>query len=203
MSSTTPPTLVLASASPRRQDLLARLGVPFVVRFADVDESVRPGEGAEELVRRLALDKAQTALAASPDPDVVVLAADTVVSIDEEILGKPADAVDAARMLRRLSGRTHVVLTGVAVASRQGGPDAGASLLSVEVVATEVRFATVTAADIDAYVATGEPLDKAGACCIQGLGSVFIESINGNYDNVVGLPLPTVRRLLHDAGVCP
>lgn len=192
---------MLASASPRRHELLGRLAIPFVVRAADLDETPRPGEGAEALVRRLARDKAQAVVAASPEPDLVVLAADTVVSIDDQVLGKPLDAADATRMLRRLSGRSHRVLTGVAVASRSAAPAASAASISVEVVTTEVWFATVTDAEVDAYVATGEPLDKAGACCIQGLGSVFVESIRGNYDNVVGLPLPTVRRMLAEVGV--
>ena len=240
------PLLVLASASPRRRELLARFGLPFVVRPADVDETVHPGETASDLVRRLAVAKAEAALASADEPDVVVLAADTVVVIDDEILGKPADATEAAEMLARLSGRTHQVLTGMAVARRLGAasatspdpdlstgsgsdlstssPDVGVTdarpdgptfsttaavglgptqSMAVEVAATEVTFVTLDPADIAWYVATGEPLDKAGAYGIQGQGGIFVSSIRGNYDNVVGLPLVTVRNLLADVGIDP
>ncbi|MEO6988623.1 MAG: Maf family protein [Aquihabitans sp.] len=216
------PVLVLASASPRRSELLARLGIAFEVRPADVDESVQPDEGAVDLVRRLAVDKAEAALDEAPEPDVVVLAADTIVVIDGEILGKPIDAPDAAAMLARLSGRTHQVLTGVAVARRTeamaspapdgaleaAGDGLAASLgptqtIAVEVEATEVTFVPLDPADIAWYVATGEPLDKAGAYGIQGQGGIFVSSIRGNYDNVVGLPLPTVCALLVGVGVAP
>lgn len=242
MTATDGPLLVLASASPRRSDLLSRFGQPFVVRPADVDETILPGEGAADLVRRLAVTKAEAALAQASEGDVVVLAADTVVVVDDEILGKPVDATDAASMLARLSGRTHQVLTGVAVARRTapserngtdstgpngsvdgvGGhrsstsesddrpaPDgvvdlvglATAQSLTVEVETTEVTFVALESADIAWYVATGEPMDKAGAYGIQGQGGLFVSSMRGNYDNVVGLPLPTVRSLLSDSGL--
>lgn len=171
------------------------------MRPADVDETPRPGEPAVELVHRLALTKAEAGLDAASEPDVVVLAADTVVVLDDAILGKPVHAADAAAMLARLSGRTHRVLTGVAVARRTAAPAEGlapAQATAVEVEATEVTFVPLDPADIDWYVATGEPLDKAGAYGIQGVGGVFVSSIRGNYDNVVGLPLPTTRRLLAD-----
>lgn len=213
MTDTDGPLLVLASASPRRNELLARFGRPFVVRPADVDETVHPGEGAADLVRRLAAVKAEAAMAQAAESDVVVLAADTVVVVDDEILGKPVNATEAASMLARLSGRTHQVLTGVALARRTdpvasvdsgiGAETAGvgsAQSLFVEVEATEVTFVTLEPSDIDWYVATGEPLDKAGAYGIQGQGGLFVSSIRGNYDNVVGLPLPTVRALLADVG---
>ncbi len=183
------PVLVLASGSPRRRELLAQLGVPFAVRVADVDETPRPGERADDLVRRLAAAKAQTVLAAAPEAEVVVLAADTVVVVDGVVFGKPVDADDAARMLGLLSGRTHTVLTGVAVARRTAG-------LVIEVEATEVTFFELTDADIEAYVATGEPLDKAGAYGIQGAAGCFVAGIVGNQDNVIGLGLATTTRLL-------
>lgn len=228
--------LVLASASPRRRDLLDRFGMSFEVRPADVDESTQPSEPAVDLVRRLALTKAQAALDAAPEDDVVVLAADTIVVIDDEILGKPVDAAAAAAMLARLSGRTHRVLTGVAVARRTrreptgplGAGEAGEAVdawssadadteaavvapvglgavqaMALEVEATEVTFVALDAADIDWYVATGEPMDKAGAYGIQGQGGIFVSSIRGSYDNVVGLPLAAVRTLLSDVGVDP
>ena len=214
MTSDDGPLLVLASASPRRSELLARFGLPFVVRATDVDETVHPGETASDLVRRLAVAKAEAALNRADEPDVVVLAADTIVVIDDETLGKPADATEAAEMLARLSGRTHHVLTGLAVA-RRTDPDASASSttaavgvgpaqsMAVEVEATEVTFVTLDPVSIAWYVATGEPLDKAGAYGIQGQGGIFVSSIRGNYDNVVGLPLVTVRTLLADIGIDP
>ena len=150
---------------------------------ADVDETPLPGESPLDLVRRLAVAKAA---AVDGDP---VLAADTIVEVDGEILGKPVDAADARRMLRRLSGRSHRVHTGVAVRSGEQ--------VEVEVVTTIVTFVALTAESIDWYLATGEPFDKAGAYAIQGAGGVFVEAIRGSVSNVVGLPLATVARLLH------
>lgn len=206
------PTLVLASASPRRHELLGRLGAPFEVRVADVDETMRAGERPADLVRRLAVDKARAGLAAAPEPDVVVVGADTVVTIDLEVLGKPVDGTDAARMLRRLSGRTHRVLTGVAVARRRTvAPRSAdpavvvgaATSLDVEVVVTDVVFEDLADADVAWYVATGEPLDKAGAYALQGAGAVLVREVRGSPDNVIGLPLATTRRLLAAAGIDP
>jgi len=170
--------LVLASASPRRSDLLAGLGLRFEVRVADVDESPVPRERPADLVERLAGAKAAEVGATRRE---VVVAADTVVVVDDEALGKPVDRDDAARMLRRLGGRTHEVLTGVAV--RLG------ARLDTTVVSTDVTFRPLTEGDIAWYVATGEPLDKAGAYAIQGAGGLFVEKIVGSYHNVVGLPL--------------
>lgn len=202
--------LVLASASPRRRDLLTRMGHRFSVVAADVDESPRPGESAVDLVRRLALAKAE-AVAADRD-DVVVIGADTVVEVDGDVLGKPADDAEAAAMLGRLAGRTHRVVTGVAVLRRSARPvppvgsaaSAGSSA-AVTVVAevTEVTFGPLSAVDIAGYVATGEPRDKAGAYAIQGIGGQFVASITGNYDNVVGLPTHRLRLLLAEHGVPP
>ena len=203
------PVLVLASASPRRSELLAELGVEFEVRPADVDETPASGEPADELVRRLAIDKAQAALVASPEPDIVVIGADTVVAVDGRILGKPADHGDARRMLHALSGSRHDVHTGVAVVSRsEAGPEDGVDValgpavrLAVEVVTTVVVFEELTDEQIDEYVATGSPLDKAGGYGIQERGDAFVREIIGPFDNVVGLPLDTVRRLLADVGI--
>jgi septum formation protein len=176
--------LVLASASPRRRELLAGLGLRFDVRPADVDETPRPGEPPADLVERLAGAKAAAVGASRRE---VVVAADTVVVADGDALGKPVGGDDAARMLRRLGGRTHHVLTGVAVRL-------GAALTS-GVVSTEVTFRPLTEADIAWYVATGEPLDKAGAYAIQGVGGLFVERIDGSYHNVVGLPLAQLESM--------
>ncbi len=182
--------VVLASASPRRHDLLAQLGVPFEVLAPDIDESVRPGEAPVAYVRRLALEKAATANQAA---DALVIAADTTVDLGGEIIAKPADADDARRMLRALSARTHRVHTGVAVA--HGGQT------TVEVCTTLVTFTPLTDTAIDWYVATGEPLGKAGAYAIQGAGGVFVQRVRGSVSNVVGLPLHTLVRLAAEVGV--
>ncbi|MGI8754967.1 MAG: Maf family protein [Acidimicrobiales bacterium] len=212
------PHLVLASGSPRRRELLAQVGVPFDVRAADIDETPRADEDANALVRRLAAAKAQAVLDSSPEDDVVVLAADTVASVEGQVLGKPIDAADAERMLRLLSGTVHQVLTGVAVARRSaalpddgpgagGGGDGGGTVLAsavsidVEVVVTHVHMADLADTEIDAYVVTGEPMDKAGSYAIQEVGDRFVRSIDGPFDNVVGLPLVVTRRLLASAGI--
>ncbi|WP_242396056.1 Maf family protein [Anaeromyxobacter oryzisoli] len=184
------PRLVLASQSPRRRELLAQLGVALEVRPAHADESVRPGEPARAYVLRVAREKAR---AVAGD---LVLAADTAVVLGGEILGKPADAADAARMLRALSGTRHEVLTAVCV-RRTSGP-LGVDLDAV--VASEVRFARLTPGQIAWYVGTREPFDKAGAYAIQGAGGAFVEAITGSVSNVVGLPLAETAELLHRAG---
>jgi septum formation protein len=175
--------LVLASGSPRRRELLSQLGLTFSVVAPDIDETPRPGERAVDLVRRLAVEKAA---AVDGDP---VLAADTTVEVDGEILGKPLDAEDARRMLRRLSGRSHKVHTGVAVR--------GGDLLATDVATTIVTFVALTPSVLQWYVDTGEPFDKAGAYAIQGTGGVLVEGIRGSVSNVVGLPLTSVAKLLH------
>lgn len=190
-------TLILASGSPRRRLLLGALGLPFTVRPTDVDETPRADEGAEALVRRLAVAKAEAGVAAAPERPVVVLAADTLVSVDGEVLGKPVDEADAERMLRLLSGSRHQVLTGVAVA----WADAGAAGLDVEVETTHVHMAAWTDAQIAAYVASGEPMDKAGSYAIQEVGDRFVTRIEGSFDNVVGLPVARTRRMLAAAGL--
>lgn len=175
--------LVLASQSPRRRAILVAAGMPFVVRAASVDEAPLPGEDPVEHVRRLAREKAR---AVEAGPGEIVLGADTVVVVDADILGKPADAEDAARMLARLAGRGHLVMTGICLASRQDSV--------VDVETTRVRFVPLSVEEIREYVASGEPMGKAGAYAIQGLASKFIDRIEGCYFNVVGLPVALVYR---------
>lgn len=183
-------TLLLASASPRRADLLAAAGYQFHVVPADVDEQVLEGESPVDYVRRLAIVKAEAAAIA--DPRTVVLAADTTVSIDRHILGKPEDEADARRMLAHLAGREHAVHTGVAVRH-------GTDVVS-EVATTRVHFLPLSDAEIAWYVRSGEPDGKAGAYAIQGRAARFIDWIEGSYSNVVGLPMHVVHRLLARAG---
>ena len=188
--------LVLASASPRRAQLLGLLGRPFEIRIADVDESQLGDEQPMTHVARLAGAKAAAIDSTGAE---IVVGADTVVVLDGEILGKPKDADQAREMLARLSGRDHVVLTGVAV---RHGDDVRST-----VVSTTVTMRDIAREEIAAYVATGEPFDKAGGYGIQGLGGRFVERIDGNYQNVVGLPLTAVESLLSelsaDASVPP
>lgn len=185
------PRLVLASASPRRRELLAGLGLELEVRPAAVDETPLPGESPEALVERLALAKARAAARAGE----VALGADTIVVLGDEILGKPPGPREAKEMLRRLAGRDHLVLTGLAVSVGGGGE----TLATVE--RSTVRFAPLSEREIDWYVASGEPFDKAGGYAVQGLAAIFVEAVEGNYSNVVGLPLPATYRLLKRAGL--
>ncbi|MGE3277269.1 MAG: nucleoside triphosphate pyrophosphatase [Vicinamibacterales bacterium] len=187
------PKLLLASQSPRRAQLLEAAGFPFEALPSDVDESVLPGETPEAHVVRLAELKARTGL--SRRPEAVVLGADTVVVVDGRILGKPVDDEEARRMVGELAGRSHEVLTGVAVASATG--------VTSDLARTTVWFTPLTTAEIEAYVATGEPRDKAGAYGIQGRAACFVERIDGSHPNVVGLPIALVYRLLAAAGVSP
>lgn len=184
------PSIILASASPRRAVLLEQIGLAFSVQPADVDETPKNGEPPEQYVQRLARDKALAVSASAPD--CLVLGADTTVVLDGRILGKPADANDARAMLGRLSGATHQVMTAVALA--QNGRS------QCRLVITEVCFRELSAAEIDAYIATGEPMDKAGGYGIQGLGGIFINELRGSYSSVVGLPLQETAALLEDAG---
>lgn len=179
-------TLVLASASPRRAELLTAAGIPFEVVVANVDETPLVAEAPEPHVRRLAESKARAVAARCPG--AVVLGADTVVVVDGRLLGKPADAAGARAMLLELSGKTHEVVTGVTVVTP--------SAVRTEVESTRVRFARLTGQEIAWYVASGEPMDKAGAYAIQGLASRFVEAIEGSYSNVVGLPVALVYRML-------
>ena len=179
--------LVLASKSPRRLELLTAAGIPCHVVAVDVDERIDRVEPPGEHVRRLAREKADAGLVLRPD--AVVLGADTIVLVGSQILGKPRDDEDAVRMLRILSGREHEVLTGLALVSSRHTP-------VVEVARTRVWFNPLTEREIADYVAHGEPRDKAGAYGIQGLGSRFVDRIQGSYTNVVGLPVALVYRLL-------
>jgi nucleoside triphosphate pyrophosphatase len=189
--------LILASQSPRRAELLRNAGFRFEVRPADVDERVRAGETPLDYVQRLAREKALAVLAAAP-AGVRVLGADTTVAVDGESLGKPADEAEARRMLARLSGRTHEVMTGVCLAWRRA--QAGEIACDVEAEVTEVEFVALTEEEIAAYVACGEPMDKAGAYAIQGRASCWIPRIRGCYFNVVGLPVARVCAMLRRTG---
>jgi septum formation protein len=189
--------LVLASASPRRRELLARAGLAFEVFPADIDEVARAGEGPEALVERLAREKAASvARRVGPTPPRLVLGSDTVVVLGRDVLGKPRDAVDAEALLARLVGRTHRVLTGVAVA-----PSGEPAALQSCVVESRVRMRPASAEEIRRYVATGEPLDKAGAYALQGEGRGFVLEVTGSETNVIGLPLDETLALLRDAGL--
>ena len=180
------PKIILASASPRRAEILRTIGWPFEALAVHIDESRRQGESAAAYVQRLAREKAETAAALTIELNVV--GADTTVAIDNQILEKPVDADDARRMLEMLSGRWHKVLTGVAVVDRTS--------LETRVAyqETEVKFASMSIAELDWYIAGGEPMDKAGGYAIQGQGARFIEGIRGDFFNVVGLPV----RLLYE-----
>jgi septum formation protein len=182
-------TLVLASASPRRAELLRAAGISFTVRVADIDETQQPGETAGDYVLRLASAKAE----AVARPGELVLGADTTVVIGGEITGKPLNAEDAARMLRALSGVWHEVFTGVHL--RRDGQ------IRSDLAITRVKFAPLSDAEIRWYVASGEPFDKAGAYAIQGYASLFVERIEGIYSNVVGLPVQMVYRLARELGL--
>lgn len=182
--------LVLASASPRRSEILHSLDLEFLVEPADVDESLVPGETPAAYVERLARDKARAVTA----HDRVVVAADTVVVLDGAILTKPADREGAKIMLRRLAGREHKVLTAIAIRTDTEPTE-------VSLNHTAVTLAPMTDVEIDWYVGTGEPLDKAGSYAIQGLGALIVEHVDGNYSNVVGLPVPALYRLFEKLGL--
>ena len=180
--------LVLASASPRRSELLAAAGLRFEIAAADIDEQPLPGEPPEALVRRLAAAKAEAV--ANRFPHAWVVGADTVVVLDDEALGKPRDAAEACAMLQRLQGREHAVWGGLALHHGERG------IVVNTVRVTKVRFAALRPHEIEAYVATGEPMDKAGAYAIQGRGGQFVEAIEGSYSNVVGLDVAELLKLL-------
>jgi septum formation protein len=187
--------LVLASRSPRRAELLRAAGIEFDVLPADTDEAMSAEESPEAYVERVARLKAEAVWQQAPGR--IVLGADTVVVVDGEVLGKPADAEAAKHMLRRLSGRAHVVLTGIALVFS----DAGSTRTQTRVARTVVELAPLSDTVLDWYVASGEPLDKAGAYAIQGLASRFVKRIDGSYSNVVGLPVAELYALCTEAGI--
>ena len=187
-------TLYLASGSPRRRELLTQIAVPFLTQIAPIDENALPGESPIAYVERLALSKAQAGLAALTDTaDAVVLGADTAVVLDGRILGKPTDRADALETLSDLSGRTHEVLTAVALVSRERQMS--------RVVTSQVTFRALSQAEIEAYWASGEPQDKAGCYGIQGLAAVFVSQLQGSYSAVVGLPLCETAALLAEFAI--
>ena len=185
------PRVILASQSPRRRELLELVGIPHTVQPADIDEAYLPGEEPAAHAQRLAREKAATV--AARDPEALVIGSDTIVVVDGDVLGKPRDEAHAAQMLTRLSGRSHVVMTAVAV--RWGGRERSA----VEVVG--VTFHPLDVEEIRAYIATGEPMDKAGAYGIQGYGATIVERVDGDYFAVMGLPLQRMVRLMRELGV--
>lgn len=182
--------LILASASPRRRELLAAAGIACAVDAADIDESTRPGEGPAAYAERLA--RAKATLVAARYPGHLTVGADTIVVVDDAILGKPVDADDARRMLRLLAGRTHEVLTAVAVARDRE--------VRSRVETSIVEMRAVSDAELTAYIETGEPMDKAGAYGIQGQAGVFMQRVSGEFDTIVGLPVTAVRQLLNSYG---
>jgi septum formation protein len=187
------PRLVLASASPRRKELLGQLGVLFTSDPADIDESRKDGEPPSDYVQRMAQEKARAIVGRYSLAECAVLGADTTVVIDGAVLGKPRDKGDALDILACLSGRTHRVLTAVCLLSAAGE--------NCKLVETEVEFVTLSRESCEAYLATSEPWDKAGAYGIQGVGGAFVRAIHGSYSNVVGLPLYETWQLLSDSGI--
>ncbi len=183
--------LILASASPRRQELLRNAAIPFAVHPADIDETPLAGESAKGCAERLAREKAEAVARAHPES--FILAADTIVLIDGEMLGKPSSVQDSARMLRLLSGRTHHVITGVCVIAPAGRPSVASEI-------TTVRMSALTEDEIREYSTCGEPMDKAGGYAIQGIASRWIPRIEGDYCNVMGLPVALVYRMLRELG---
>jgi septum formation protein len=183
--------IILASASPRRAELLRNANIPFAVDVANVPEIVRPGESPSGFAVRAAREKAQAVAVRRAAADMV-LAADTIVVVDEQILGKPADSADARRMLRLLSARSHQVITGVCLIAERKELSQHES--------TTVTFSEMTEQEIEDYIATGEPMDKAGAYGIQGIASRWAMRLEGCYFNVVGLPVPLVYRMLREVG---
>jgi septum formation protein len=187
--------LILASTSPRRRELLQSTGIPFDVHPSNVPEEHRPGELPHDYVARLSREKAHAI--AKHHHKKWVIGADTTVYLDEQLLEKPTDRQDAIRMLTQLSGRTHVVYTGVTLEHRER------NYSETRVAESEVRMLQLSQDDIEWYVETGEPMDKAGAYAVQGIGAMFIDSVHGNYTNIVGLPLAVLFQMLRRAGIDP
>ena len=187
------PQLILASASPRRRELLQSAGVAFTVIPSDTPEAAQPGETPQEYALRVASEKARDV--ARRHPGAWVLGADTIVEIDGEVLGKPQDATDGQRMLRCLSGRTHRVMTAFTLLDGEG------QVRASQVVTSQVTFKSLSDGQIREYLATGEPFDKAGAYAVQGLGAALVERVEGSYTNVIGLPMDEVLAALCTAGL--
>ena len=183
--------VILASQSPRRRELLGLVGIAHEVRPADIDETYLAGERPRDHAERLAREKA--AVIAQQEPNAIVIGSDTIVVVDGDVLGKPTDEADAARMLRRLAGRSHVVMTAVAVVWR------GETRSAVEEV--DVEFHPLGSAEIHSYIATREPMDKAGAYGIQGYGAAIVARVDGDYFAVMGLPVQRLVRMLRDLGI--
>lgn len=190
-----PVRIILASRSPRRRELLDSIGIDFEVRTSDIPEVRAEGELVAEYVERLSAEKA--AAVARHEVEAWVIAADTVVFLDGQVLEKPRDRQEAIEMLEKLAGTTHTVYSGVALTNRMQG------LQMVESVSTDVVIMPLDRSFVEWYVDTGEPMDKAGAYAVQGLGALFVESVTGSYTNVVGLPLPTLFRMMMQAGISP
>lgn len=184
--------IILASASPRRREILASLGLQFQIEVSEIDETLLPDELPHIYVERLAREKAHDI--ARRHQEGLVIGADTTVVLNDKILGKPADEAEARKMLALLAGEWHIVFTGVAVIDAASGEE------TTGVCETRVKIAHMPADEIAWYVATGEPMDKAGSYAIQGIGSLFVEEIEGNYLNVVGLPVTLLRKLVHKLG---
>lgn len=185
--------LLLASASPRRRELLEQIGVKFTCKAQNIDESVKPNESAHDYVERLAREKAQT----GHESHLAVLGSDTCVVLDGEILSKPESKQDAKDMLMKLSGRSHQVLTAIALCAQSGAQ----IKITSQVVSTDVTFINLTPEQIEQYIATGEPMDKAGSYGIQGKAAIFVAGIVGSYSNVVGLPLMETAQLLQQHNI--
>ena len=188
--------IILASGSPRRKDILNMLGIPFEIMVSDADETCPTGTAPDEMVKSLSLRKAE-AVSKSLEEKAVVIGSDTVVYLDGEILGKPKDEQDAHAMLEKLSGRTHIVYTGITVIFKN---EAGEKVLSA-VDATEVTFRKLSPESISEYIASGEPFGKAGAYAVQGIGSIFIEKINGDFFTVVGMSPKVLSNILQRGGI--
>ncbi|MGD8351200.1 MAG: nucleoside triphosphate pyrophosphatase [Gammaproteobacteria bacterium] len=189
--------IYLASSSPRRAELLRQIGVEFRLHATDIDETWKPGENPEDYVLRIAADKARTALRELGDSAerYPVLAADTTIALDDDIIGKPADLDGCRRILERLSAREHLVLTAVVLATADG--------LASRLNRSRVRFRPLSATEIETYCSGGEPMDKAGAYAIQGKAAIFVENLEGSYSAVMGLPLFETAELLREAGLAP
>ncbi|MBN1367680.1 MAG: septum formation inhibitor Maf [Dehalococcoidales bacterium] len=185
--------IILASGSPRRKELLEKIGLKFEVEAGDIEEDLNVGLPPRELAEKLSLQKAQAA--AEKYPDAIIIAADTIGVFEGKIIGKPHAATEAKKMLSMLSGKSHLVITGYTIIDTETRKTVTKS------IETKVYFRKLTKAEIDAYVKTGEPLDKAGAYAIQGLGALIVEKIEGDYYNVIGLPLSSLTESLREFGV--